>query len=64
MKIRKFFEMRGQGGTPEGTGGTDVCVCPECKKEFPHERGVPCNEKECPDCKVALTGKGTVGSKA
>jgi len=62
-KILDILEMQGKGTGPEGTGGTDVCVCPECNKEFSHERGVPCNENECPDCGVALTGKGTVGSE-
>jgi hypothetical protein len=59
--IIEMMEMQGKGTKPEGTGGADVCVCPECKKEFKHERGVPCNENKCPDCDVELTGKGASG---
>jgi hypothetical protein len=48
---------QGQGGPRQGDGGADMCVCPDCGREFPHKKGTPCNEQECPDCGVALTGK-------
>lgn len=38
--------------------GTDVCVCPNCKKEIPHPRGTPCNLIKCPACSTPMTGKG------
>ncbi len=41
----------------QGLGGSDICICPICKKEFPHERSVPCMQIECPDCKVPLRGR-------
>ena len=50
-------EGRGVGGGRQGDGGADVCVCPECNKEYPHEKGMPCNEIRCPDCNVALVGE-------
>lgn len=64
MKFRDYIdEARGEGTGPEGTGGTDVCICPECGYETEHDRGVPCNEMKCPKCGATMTGKGTVGSK-
>jgi hypothetical protein len=58
-------EARGEGTGPELAGGTDVCVCPECSYTEPHERGVPCNTKMCPECDIPLTGgAGAPGSKA
>jgi len=56
-------EALGKGTGPEGAGGTDTCVCPECGETVPHKRGVPCNQVECPKCKVPMTGEGTPGSK-
>jgi hypothetical protein len=50
---------QGQGGPRQGDGGADMCVCPDCGREFPHKKGTPCNERECPDCGVALTGKAS-----
>lgn len=50
-------EGQGVGGEGQGDGGADVCVCPECGAEYPHEKGVPCSETECPECSVATAGK-------
>ena len=61
--VANIFEMRGKGTGPEGAGGTDICVCPECGKEVKHKRGIPCNEYKCFECKVPLTGKGAPGEK-
>jgi hypothetical protein len=44
-------------GRGQGLGGSEVCICPECKKEVPHQRGIPCIQQECPECKVPLRGK-------
>lgn len=44
-------------GRGQGLGGSEICVCPKCKKEFPHQRGVPCIKMECPECGVSLRGK-------
>jgi len=41
----------------QGLGGSEVCICPVCKKEFPHERSIPCMQMECPKCKVPLRGQ-------
>jgi len=49
-------EGQGQGGGRQGDGGAISCVCPECGKEFSHDRGTPCNERTCPECDVALVG--------
>ena len=52
-----ILEALGQRSGREYAGGTDICVCSKCGKEVFHERGIPCNEKECPECKTPMTGK-------
>jgi len=37
--------------------GLKTCICPECKKEFTHQQGIPCTNMICPNCKVPLRGK-------
>lgn len=49
-------EGMGVGNLPQGNGGTDWCYCPECGNKEPHKRGVPCIEKECPECGSEMTG--------
>lgn len=44
-------------GRGQGLGGSDICICPKCQKEFPHQHGIPCAQRECPKCKVALRGR-------
>jgi hypothetical protein len=64
MKFRDYIdEAKGKGTGPEGTGGSDICVCPKCGYETEHDRGVPCNQMKCPKCGSSMTGKGTVGSE-
>lgn len=46
----------GQGNDRQGTGGTDKCYCPECGEVTKHEKGVPCNEMNCPECGTSMTG--------
>ncbi len=41
----------------EGKGPAGFCVCPECGYREEHKRGVPCTEKECPQCGTKLTRK-------
>lgn len=59
--IYDFFKERGMGkgvgGSPQGDGGADICVCPECGATSPHEKGVPCAEMKCPKCGAAMVGK-------
>jgi len=62
-EVLGIIEQQGQGGPRLGAGGTDVCVCPECSYEEEHERGAPCNQKECPECGKPLTGKGAPGER-
>ena len=47
---------QGQEAEKQGTGGTDLCHCPECGATANHERGTPCNETSCPKCGTAMTG--------
>ena len=53
---------RGQGrkrgmdrmGGPVTGGATGFCVCPKCKEQVEHQRGIPCTEMICPKCGSAL----------
>lgn len=40
------------GGSGEGPGGK--CRCPNCGHTESHQRGVPCNRKNCPKCGSAM----------
>ena len=39
-------------------GSVGNCVCSKCEMKLPHRRGVPCNEKGCPDCGVKMVREG------
>jgi predicted Fe-Mo cluster-binding NifX family protein len=45
----------GRMGGPSAAGPGGDCVCPQCGRKEPHERGVPCMRKQCPACGVAMT---------
>jgi len=53
---------QGQDGDRQGDGGADYCVCPECGYKTEHEKGVPCNEKTCPECGSSLVGENKENS--
>ena len=42
--------MGGVAAGPEGE-----CVCPKCGATVPHQRGVPCTERKCPECGAMMT---------
>jgi len=44
------------GGVGGGPGGN--CVCPNCGKKAPHQRGVPCYQQKCPACGAKMTREG------
>ena len=50
---------RGQGqGRMDGPlagGAVGNCVCPKCGHREPHTRGVPCMQKQCPECGTPMT---------
>ncbi len=47
----------GQGRQPGGygLGPSGFCVCPQCGKKVPHQRGVPCYTMKCEKCGIPLT---------
>ncbi len=47
----------GRGSAGRGYGGPNVCYCPSCKHEVPHQRGVPCNTIKCPKCGATMAPK-------
>jgi len=46
---------RGRLGGPLAGGAAGSCLCPKCGNSEPHERGVPCMQKQCPKCGAAMT---------
>jgi predicted Fe-Mo cluster-binding NifX family protein len=42
-------------GGPNAAGPAGTCVCPKCGQREPHERGVPCAERKCPQCGAVMT---------
>jgi predicted Fe-Mo cluster-binding NifX family protein len=46
---------RGRMGGPLAGGAAGACLCPKCGHREPHERGVPCVQKQCPKCGTAMT---------
>ncbi len=48
-------DQTGDKGMPD----PDVsCICPKCKYEESHTRGIPCFSKTCPECNSPLIRKG------
>ena len=51
----KGGQGRGRLGGPLAGGAGGTCVCPKCGNSEPHERGVPCLQKQCSKCGTAMT---------
>ena len=59
--IGRGGQGRGQGGRRAGRGGGPLaagpdgyCVCSQCGRKEPHQRGVPCFERKCPNCGAVM----------
>ena len=48
---------RGQNFGRQGLGPPSRCMCPSCGHSEPHEVNVPCAQKTCPECGVAMQGQ-------
>jgi predicted Fe-Mo cluster-binding NifX family protein len=49
------MQRLGRRGGPLAAGPGGSCVCPRCGRREPHERSIPCAQKQCPTCGVAMT---------
>jgi len=47
-------QRAGRMGGASAAGPSGYCVCPQCGKREPHQRGVPCFEQKCPKCGSAM----------
>jgi len=41
----------------------DICICPACHFEKPHQPGCPCKDEICPKCNQNMVRKGTPHSR-
>ena len=54
------YEIRGKKmKNSENMGSIGECICPKCKKEIDHKRGVPCHQEKCPDCGTKMLRKNS-----
>lgn len=42
---------------------SDLCHCPRCGYEQPHQPGMPCSQEVCPECHTHLTRKTGPGNQ-
>jgi predicted Fe-Mo cluster-binding NifX family protein len=49
-RCRRAAGGPGRIGVSQGAGMIDVCVCPSCGAQAPHEFGIPCLQVKCPQC--------------
>ena len=47
----------GRMGGPSAAGPGGYCVCTQCGHQEPHERGIPCTQRQCPKCGAPMTRK-------
>ncbi len=44
----------GRMGGPKAAGPSGECVCTACGHRERHQRGIPCNQRQCPACGAAM----------
>jgi len=49
----------GRQGGMFGAGAGGFCVCPQCGKKEPHQQGIPCFQRKCPECGANMIREGT-----
>lgn len=49
--------------TSDAHEAEDLCACPACGLEIPHQPGQPCGQQTCPSCHTRMRRKGTPGCR-
>ncbi|HPK53680.1 MAG TPA: hypothetical protein PK114_04415, partial [Smithellaceae bacterium] len=52
-------QRAGRPGGMLAAGAGGFCVCPQCGKKEPHQQGVPCFQRKCPECGANMIREGT-----
>ena len=47
------------GAGPDTVATGEICVCPQCGRQQPHARGVPCARHKCPQCGTTMIRQQT-----
>jgi predicted Fe-Mo cluster-binding NifX family protein len=47
-------QRKGRMGGYSSGGPGGHCICPQCGHREAHERGLPCTQKQCPNCRVPM----------
>ena len=40
-------------------GPVGECICPKCEARIAHRRGIPCQDKHCPECGAKMLRVGS-----
>lgn len=51
---KRNIKLRKSRGKFFGKGPIGYCYCPKCNYKIPHQRGIPCRNLICPNCKINL----------
>jgi predicted DNA-binding protein (UPF0251 family) len=57
------YEQNNDGTEESQSRCSDICICPECGFEQPHQFGKRCNEEICPECNINMVRKGMPHSR-
>jgi predicted DNA-binding protein (UPF0251 family) len=58
-----IYEHAGDDPEESLTQCSDICICPSCGYEQPHQLGKRCNQEICPNCSKNMVRKGTPHSR-
>ena len=55
--MKKRGQGQGVGGSKQGDGGSNKCICPKCGATSSHTKGTPCSGMKCSKCGTTMVGE-------